>query len=69
MIVCICSCVSDKDILREIANGYNTIEALSDRLNVANECSACLFTLEDMLEQAKLDATPPSILQFVEIRR
>lgn len=68
MIVCLCSCVSESDIIEEIKKGFTTVDALADRLNVTNVCGTCLLEVERLLVKlAKVDSTIPPSLQFVKI--
>lgn len=66
-IVCVCACVSEGDIISEIRNGYDNVDALASRLNLASQCGSCLFRLEELIEQVKLDSVPPPALQFMKI--
>ncbi len=67
MIICSCACVSEKDISGEIAAGYNTVDALSERLNVAQICGSCLPDVERLIAESKVDGSTHPSLQFMEI--
>ena len=50
MYVCICNAVSDSDIRAEIGLGANSIEALSERLQVATGCGCCRDDAQAILD-------------------
>ncbi len=52
MYVCICNSVTDRDIKHAAKNGANTLQELSDQLNVATCCGNCAECAKDVLKQA-----------------
>jgi bacterioferritin-associated ferredoxin len=67
MVVCLCSCVMEADIIREIKNGYDSLEKLSSRLNVAAICGSCRSEVEHLLHEHKIDGVSLPKLQFIQI--
>lgn len=60
MYVCICRCVTDDQIRREVGNGAGSLSELSRRLGVATGCGRCRDCAEsliaELLDQAPADA-------------
>ena len=67
MVVCLCSCVTEADIIREIQNGYNTVEKLASRLHVTATCGTCQSEVERLIAEYKIDGISPPTLQFIQI--
>jgi bacterioferritin-associated ferredoxin len=67
MVVCLCSCVSEKDIINEIKLGNDTLEKLSARLNVAQTCGTCRSDIEHLISKYKIDKQKPAGLEFIHI--
>lgn len=53
MIVCMCNGVTDRDILCAISRGIDTVEMLTDELNIANVCGVCQYEIEDLIQRNK----------------
>lgn len=51
MYVCVCRKVTDREIKQAIQEGCNTLDALSETLQVATECGACSCHAEELLEE------------------
>jgi bacterioferritin-associated ferredoxin len=49
MFVCMCSGITDKMIQEEIDNGNDTVEKISDALNVSNICGACQDEVKQLI--------------------
>lgn len=69
MIICLCSCVTEADVIREIKNGYTTVDALAERLNVTTTCGTCLLEVEKLISTSRVDYTTVPSLQFVKIEK
>jgi bacterioferritin-associated ferredoxin len=67
MVVCLCSCVSEAEIIREIKNGYDTVSKLADRLNVTRTCGTCLDDIEQLIAKHKIDKQTIRSLEFIQI--
>lgn len=67
MVVCLCACVSEADLIQEILKGYDTVAALSERLSVAKTCGSCLLDVQHLIDKYRVDYTPLPSLQFVKI--
>ncbi|WP_260293819.1 bacterioferritin-associated ferredoxin [Sedimenticola hydrogenitrophicus] len=52
MYVCICHGITDKDIRAAAHNGANSMEALSEQLNVATCCGRCADCARAVLHEA-----------------
>ncbi|WP_275098421.1 bacterioferritin-associated ferredoxin [Sedimenticola hydrogenitrophicus] len=52
MYVCICHGITDKDIRAAARNGANSMEALSEQLNVATCCGRCADCARAVLHEA-----------------
>lgn len=50
MYVCLCSGVTDKQILEAAANGHTSIEALNEKLGVGANCGSCLSLARDLID-------------------
>ena len=49
MFVCICSAVSDHDIVNAINDGVSSFEEMQDNLGVAKTCGACTCEVKSLL--------------------
>lgn len=67
MIVCLCACVSERDLIGEIKKGFDTVDTLADRLNVTKTCGTCLHEVERLIAETMVDYSTPPSLQFVKI--
>jgi bacterioferritin-associated ferredoxin len=67
MVVCMCSCVSDIEIINEIKLGNDTIEKLAERLNVTQICGTCRWDVEQLIQKHKIDKKKPTGLEFIQI--
>lgn len=67
MVVCLCSCVSESEIIREIKNGYDTVLKLAERLNVTLTCGTCLDDVEHLITKHKIDKQTIPSLEFIQI--
>jgi len=65
MIVCLCNGVSDREILCAIDRGLDTIEKLTEDLNIANVCGSCQGEIDVMLK--KFNKPKNAFLSFVQI--
>lgn len=52
MYVCICHGVTDNDIRAAASNGIDSLEALSEHLNVATCCGRCADCARSLLHEA-----------------
>lgn len=53
MYVCICNQVTDKDILKAVENGANSLKDLANELKVASCCGRCATCAKGLLQQQK----------------
>jgi bacterioferritin-associated ferredoxin len=67
MVICLCSCVSESDIIREIKAGYDTVEKLAERLSVTETCGSCRWDIEHLITLYKIDKKVPHGLEFIHI--
>ena len=51
MYVCLCQCVTDKEIRRAAARGVSSLEQLREELGVASCCGCCAPTAEAVLAE------------------
>jgi len=51
MYVCICNSVTDSQILDAVSNGANTMQQLSDELDVGTCCGRCTKCAKGLLRQ------------------
>ena len=56
MIICVCKCISDREIQSEIASGTTSFEGLQDSLGVGTQCGSCSCEIKDMLKDLKARA-------------
>lgn len=54
MYVCVCRAVTDKDIIKAMAEGATTVRELKDKLKVTESCGSCLETVRELVKH------PPS---------
>jgi bacterioferritin-associated ferredoxin len=52
VIVCICHCVSDRDIRREVSAGTQCFELLQVQTRVASSCGNCLDCAREVFDSA-----------------
>jgi bacterioferritin-associated ferredoxin len=67
MIVCVCACVSDKEIQDEIQKGYSSLSDLQSRLNIAQVCGSCTPEIETIIQEAHNKKQPLNNLKFIKI--
>ena len=67
MIICLCSCVSESEIIKEIKNGCDTVSKLAERLNVTQTCGTCLVDIEGLIVKHKIDKQTVPSLEFIQI--
>jgi bacterioferritin-associated ferredoxin len=65
MIICLCNGVTDRDILCAIDRGLDTVDALSDELNVTTICGSCQHEIESLIQ--KFVKPSNHYLKFVKI--
>jgi bacterioferritin-associated ferredoxin len=53
MIICLCYDISKSDIKKAIRDGHDSIEKLSEHLQVGDHCGGCLASAEEILEKQK----------------
>ncbi len=58
VIICICRGKSEKDIMRAIDNGAESVRDLQ-RCGIGDQCGSCHNSLRAMLAQAAAAAAPP----------
>ncbi len=56
MIICVCKCISDREIQSEIASGTTSYEGLQCSLGVGTQCGSCSCEIKDMLKGLKASA-------------
>lgn len=64
MYVCICCCVTDDQIRREVGNGACSLSELSRRLGVATCCGRCRDCAETLIAES-LDQTSADAVRRV----
>jgi bacterioferritin-associated ferredoxin len=52
MIVCVCNCVTDRQIREAAGRGVASLDELSDQLKVATCCGRCRDCAQRMLDDA-----------------
>lgn len=55
MYVCLCSGVTDKQIIEAVKNGHNSLEALNERLGVGANCGSCLSVAKELINHYAYD--------------
>ncbi len=50
MYVCLCSGVTDKQILEAAAKGFTSVEALNQKLGVGANCGSCLSLALELID-------------------
>ncbi|PPK73472.1 BFD-like [2Fe-2S] binding protein [Methylobacter tundripaludum] len=53
MCICLCFDVSKSEIKKAIRDGYDSIEKLSEQLQVGSHCGGCIGRIEEILEKQK----------------
>jgi len=53
MCICLCFDVTKSEIKKSIKEGCDSIEKLSERLNVGSHCGGCIGPIEEILEKKK----------------
>jgi bacterioferritin-associated ferredoxin len=53
MIICLCYDISKSDIKKAIRDGHDSIEKLSEHLQIGGHCGGCLAYAEEILEKQK----------------
>jgi bacterioferritin-associated ferredoxin len=53
MCICLCFDVSKAEIKKSIRDGYDTIEKLSEHIQVGSRCGGCIGRIEEILEKKK----------------
>ncbi len=53
MCICLCFDVSKPEIKKSIRDGYDSIEKLSEHIQVGSHCGGCIGRIEEMLEKKK----------------
>ena len=51
MFVCLCSGITEKQIIEAVKAGESSIEALSARLGVGMNCGSCINYTQDLIQQ------------------
>lgn len=67
MYVCICNAIKEKQILKAIAEGDDTLEKLQASLEVATCCGGCQPMIEGYLDDAKANQVVVESMPKVEI--
>lgn len=58
MIVCLCHCISERDIERVARLGCESFEALQDQTCIATGCGTCHECAQDTFERARESQAP-----------
>jgi len=53
MCICLCFDVSKAEIKKSIRDGYDSIEKLSEHIQVGSHCGGCIGRVEEILEKKK----------------
>jgi NAD(P)H-nitrite reductase large subunit len=53
MCICLCFDVTKSEIKKSIRDGYDSIEKLSEHIQVGTHCGGCIGRIEDILEKKK----------------
>lgn len=56
MYVCLCSGVTDKQIIEAVKNGHGTLADLNEQLGLGANCGSCLSIAKDIIDQCRYDA-------------
>ena len=56
MIVCLCPGISESDILRVLAQGAGTPDAITAACGAGSDCGACTVLLADLLAESEAAA-------------
>lgn len=67
MCVCLCFDVTKKEIKKAIRDGHNSVDKLTDHLQVGSRCGGCLGHIEDMLEKKNIGLL--SMMGYFAIKR
>jgi len=53
--MCICQCfdISKSELKQAIKNGHDSIEKLSEHIQVGSHCGGCIEHVEEILDEAK----------------
>lgn len=57
MIICVCKCISDREIKSAVASGATSYEGLQCSLGVGTQCGSCSCEVKDILQDLKAKAT------------
>jgi len=60
VIVCICNCVSEREIEACVAEGASSLKDLRDQLGVGRDCGKCVSCARQVLRDAKLEQSQGS---------
>jgi bacterioferritin-associated ferredoxin len=52
MIVCHCNAVSDRAVRASIVTGRESVEEISERSGIGNDCGSCKRVVRELLDQA-----------------
>jgi bacterioferritin-associated ferredoxin len=50
MFVCVCSCVTEKDVQKFIEAGITDSEEIIEKAKLGRKCGLCILKLEEILE-------------------
>jgi bacterioferritin-associated ferredoxin len=56
MCICLCFDVSEAEVKKAIRDGYDSIEKLSEHIQVGSHCGGCIERIEEILEKKKADS-------------
>ncbi len=67
MYVCVCNNVTDSQIIDAASKGINTMEELSDALDVGTCCGRCTKCAKGLLRQScQMKQNSESVIQFAK---
>ncbi|MFL5362907.1 MAG: bacterioferritin-associated ferredoxin [Myxococcales bacterium] len=50
MVLCICKCITDREIDAVVRSGARTVDAIGDRCGAGTDCGMCREAIEERLE-------------------
>jgi len=50
MVLCICKCITEREIDAVVQSGARTVDAVSDRCGAGTDCGMCRDAIEERME-------------------
>ncbi len=53
MIVCVCKCISDREVRDAVRNGHDSVDALGACLGVGTGCGSCVEFAGELIDESR----------------